>query len=314
MKRTRLGLATAVVVSFTFVALGAPRPGESAHPGRNGRIAFVWRGTLQSINVDGTGRRTIVRGIAGDPRAPVATPEWSPDGKRIAFSCRGRICVVNANGTGLKALTRRVRCREGGGKAVDASPTWSPDGRTLAFDRTCPESQGAFFGKRARPRHDGPCLASSACVIRMRADGSNLRQIVQAADAPRWSPTGREIAYMRGGGVCYSGPHGGSQKVVSPGYDYVGTLDWSPDGRRLAFREPDLGGAVVVAAKNRSTKVSLGRGGTPAFSPDGKQIAYGFYGEHAQRFRGRIFVMNADGQGKRVLVAGADPAWQPLRR
>jgi Tol biopolymer transport system component len=147
----------------------------------------------------------------------------------------------------------------------------------------------------------------------MKVDGSNMRQIVHGADAPSWSPTGREIAYLRDGGVCYSGPFGGGQRVVSPGYDYVGTLDWSPDGRRLAFQEPALGGALVVAAKDRSTKVGLGRGGTPAFSPDGRQIAYGFYGEYDKRFRGRIFVMNADGQEKRVLVAGADPAWQRLQ-
>ncbi|HEY7707872.1 MAG TPA: hypothetical protein VH968_11970 [Gaiellaceae bacterium] len=220
---------------------------------------------------------------------------------------------MNANGTGLKFLTERVRCSESGRKAVDASPTWSRDGSSLAFERVCPELEGAFFNSDARPRHAGECLASSACVIRMNADGTKLRQIVQAADAPTWSPSGREIAYMKGGGICFSGPNGGSQKVVSPGYDYLGTLDWSPNGRWLAFQEP-APGTIVLATRDRSSRISLGRGGTPAFSPDGTQIAFGLFGEHRQRFRGRIFVMNTDGQGRRFLVAGADPAWQRLPR
>lgn len=310
--------AAAVAMACTMLAvLAAPRSGESAYPGRNGKIAFVARGGIHVINSDGTGRRTIVRGVAGHPRVPVATPEWSPDGKRIAFSCRGRICVVSAKGGRPKMLTTRVFCGEAGtGKTVDASPTWSRDGKTLIFDRTCGEAQGQFStaGLRRPPDSHGRCLVGSACILRMKVDGTGMkRQILWEADAPAWSPSGREIAYTTNTGVWLSRPDGRNKKHILRGYDYVGPLDWSPDGRRIALWDPDTG-AMAVVNRDGSGQISFGTGGTMAFSPDGTQIAYGKYASREQRFTGRVFVMSADGQDKRVLVAGADPAWQPLRR
>lgn len=82
---------------------------------------------------------------------------------------------------------------------------------------------------------------------------------------------------------------------------------WSPDGRKIAY-EGNRGGIYAMNADGSGTRL-LARGSanrSPAWSPDGRRIA--FQGTHG------IYVMNADGSGRRRLthVAGdSGPAWAP---
>ena len=51
----------------------------------------------------------------------------------------------------------------------------------------------------------------------------------------------------------------------------------------------------------------LARGSAPAWSPDGRMIA--FVRGHGNK--AEIYVLNADGSGQRRLARGSDPAWSP---
>lgn len=66
---------------------------------------------------------------------------------------------------------------------------------------------------------------------------------------------------------------------------------WSPDGRRIAF---DRGGEIHVVNADGSGEISLTRGVDPAWSPDGASIAFDD-GEG-------ISVMSADGSGVTRLI------------
>ena len=86
------------------------------------------------------------------------------------------------------------------------------------------------------------------------------------------------------------------------------TPAWSPDGRAIAFGR---GAGVSVMNADGSGERRLTSGARPSWSPDGNQIAFVSGSE--------IYLMNADGSGQRKLVAhtarnevvGAAPAWSP---
>jgi Tol biopolymer transport system component len=90
---------------------------------------------------------------------------------------------------------------------------------------------------------------------------------------------------------------------------------WAPDGNRLAFTNTVVvsGGVYVVSASGgtpiRVTNQSTDGG--PAWSPDAQTIAFV---RNQNRFD-RIFVVNVDGSGLRVLtdanVHAQDPEWSP---
>jgi Tol biopolymer transport system component/DNA-binding winged helix-turn-helix (wHTH) protein len=149
---------------------------------------------------------------------------------------------------------------------------------------------------------------------------------------PAWDPDGERIAYMRD----YEPPPG---EEVSPGLEIrtvtaLGTddrrealtsstqtgLDWSPDGRFLAFSDRARPGervnifflALETGARHQVTfhgpdEPTFAR--SPSFSPDGRQLAF-IREEAASSGGGYVYIQSLDGEGKPVgepqLLASPD--------
>ena len=258
-----------------FDALGSQGVSASSSPSvaLNGMIAFA-------ANRDGTGNRVFV--MNGDATnvhqitfadATGADDRWpaiSPDGSMVAFvSSRA---VVGKN-TFQKIFVVNI---DGSGLRQLEPVTFDKSGNTLDFDANIawsPDSKKlAFRGYRV----------STVC-------GSGYGPVFQdLVGTINLDGTGEKLL------ACNQAPHGSNG------------LDWSPDGKLIAFvRSYDAGGPVVVAIMDPDgnskyglnfTQLGSQTGGERGihFSPDSSRIAYV---NHTTGFEG-IGVINLDGTGR----------------
>jgi Tol biopolymer transport system component len=111
-------------MKYVNVALGGPIGGGPSFDPTGQRIVYAgqWADTLHMINTDGSGHKVIFA------KNNVASPRFSPDGKRIVFGYSppgewSQIFVKSLVDGTVKRLTWS------GGFV----PTWSPDGSKIAF-------------------------------------------------------------------------------------------------------------------------------------------------------------------------------------
>jgi TolB protein len=145
-----------------------------------GRLMPNGRFQVRVMGADGSDQRSLFedRFTGSSSTDVVASPTWSPDGKRIAFEKDHKVYVMGADGSGVRNLT-------GTGSASDFAPAWSPDGRHIAF---MSNRSGGHFK-----------------IYEMNPDGSGIVQLTGdqpgtpvADDAnPSWSQRGTKILFSR---------------------------------------------------------------------------------------------------------------------
>jgi Tol biopolymer transport system component len=286
------------------------------------------------MRADGTDARHV-------PMASSRDCAWSPVADRLAYiSGQASLRVIEPDtlaDTGLKGEGYTL-LRTG----IEEQPlttihglAWSPDGRRLAYVLL-------FARPDALPQRD--------CVSIGTADlESGPRELYALPSPPQdglivagWTPDGQSVLFWRDpmfsaaaapdGLPLLRAPLGGGEPIQVADFTLLHADFWSgsPTGRHVALT---VGAGRETWTNKRIALVDLERDGweyltdeavsafSPAFSPDGRQIAYvaapdvGFVGggdlAKAGAAQRRICVMNADGSDQRPLTD--DPAYRDER-
>jgi DNA-binding winged helix-turn-helix (wHTH) protein len=123
---------------------------------------------------------------------------------------------------------------------------------------------------------------------RSRIDGSERQQLSEspvAASAPRWSPDGKQIAYVdlqagRSWKIFLMSAQGGTPQDLLGWKEAVADPTWSPDGRRICFGLSPYSAAgtkkidvLDLSSKQISTIPGSESLYSPRWSPDGQHLA-----------------------------------------
>ena len=213
------------------------------------------------------------------PTPPTVTA-FLPWRKLVAWLSAGAVCIVL---TAFAYLMWHHQPESSPlvGVPLTALPGWadfpaiSPDGTRVVFEWTGEQEFTAFD-----------------LYVKTLGNENLLRLTNDPAVhlAPEWSPDGTQIAFQRvskkGGGIYVVPAQGGTVRKLrstNASFDRSMHISWSPDGKTIAFADSPFPGGhkrlqLFSLETLQSTPIEHDEKCVeevlPAFSPDGKQLAY----------------------------------------
>jgi TolB protein len=236
--------------------------------------------------------------LATGNRSINLSPRFSPDGKLLAYTSyrdgNPDMYLLNLE-TGRR---KKVSALPG----LNISPAWAPGGRLLALSLSKDGGTNLYL---------------------MRPKGGGLRRLTNGLGisvSPSFSPNGRQIAFTsdRGGSpqIYVIDIEGTNLRRLTFSGGYNASPRWSPRGDKIAFVSDMAGGGFQVYLMNPDGSgiqqmTTTGTNEDPAWSPDGRHLVF----TSNRRGTKDVFVMHADGSGKKRLTRGARnnfaPDWSP---
>lgn len=250
-------------------------------------------GSVSNLFAETVGdREDMFYNVFGASGGVFACPVWSPNGRMVAFNfsyyphtdvTNTLLCVFDLETKEIKIISN----------SNDVYPSWSPDSQQLVFNS---DRNG------------------TSEIYKINLDGTNLTQLTNTGGAFNAvsSPDGSRIAYAKEGQGLWVMNSDGSSSMQVSAYPRDCSPSWAPDCLRLAFqsnRSGKLNVWIMNADGSNPVQITQKGGASPAWSPDGKWIAF----ERDEQ----IWLVSPDGQKEvhlRTNFPVGVPSWSPDSR
>jgi len=292
---------------------GMPSRVRFSPDGKRLRFTFVPNGqnlsSLWEMKLDGSGLHQLFPGWKTD--AFLCCGDWSPDGRYYVFEVQSAITtrdlwLVREAPWPVLGREKPIQLTSGpllytdavfppGGKRVFANGILL-QGELVRYNAASGQFSSYISGVSAGEADfspDGQWVVyvsyPDLTLWRARLDGTEKTQLTfwpLYASLPRWSPDGKEIAFIgtqtgKAWKIYLVSPQGGTPQEVRPEDREENDPSWSPDSNRIAYGRRsyglDLGGLdiEIFDRTTHQTYVIPGSHGlfSPRWSPDGRHLA-----------------------------------------
>ena len=258
--------------------------------------------SLWIMDSDGAHNRFLIHG---------SSPRWSPDGTRYLYLAEGeptgrQIFVQWRTIAGPATQVTRL-------EQAPSNVRWSPDGKWIAFTAFVPGDKGWGINPPGKP--DGAKWTTSPRVV---------EDLVYRRDRVGFYEPGYTHVFV-------VSAEGGTARQLTDGdwHHGRGGIAWTPDGSEILFsslrtedapwawRESEIYAVNTTSGDIRQLTTRRGPDSNPVVSPDGRRVAYTGYDFSDDTYIAqRLYVMNIDGSGSKVLTESLDRSprgliWQP---
>ncbi len=200
-------------------------------------------------------------------------------GNRIAWALneRGMRNILVAEGPEFRV--RHVTAYRNDDGQELTSVSLSPDGRYVVYVRGA--EHGSNWDDLLPVNPASMPIAPKPGLWSVPFGGGEAKLLAEGGDEPAISPRGDVVAFVKDRHV-WTVPIDGSQaakRIVATVRGEPGSLEWSPDGGRIAFVSNRSTHSFIGVFANDSTPVvwiapSTSRDGSPRWSPDGSRLAF----------------------------------------
>lgn len=254
-----------------------------------------------------------MRALALDPNSAWFNPSLSADGNRLAMS-RSRFNESGSEpyvadlteGLSIKGAPRPIKTSQ----ALNFPMTWSADGKEIFFVGGVVQASGRVFRVAAdggSPEHDVAMTSDGATDVALSARANRLAYSRSYNDYNVWSAPIAGPAKLGAPASFLSSTRG----------EWIRANSFAPDGKRFLFESDRSGKRTIWLSRgDEAGSSTLVPGdafttGSPAWSPDGKWVAF----DTRRDGNPEVYVISSDGGAERRVTnhprGDMVPSWSP---